>query len=386
MKCLNPLSISRTLLFAEAPPQEHFTNYSSMIESRMFQTTDAFRKFTKVIRICSKHTPTTITQATYQYLSFVSVIPWGVWSIFVAENHEKFIQAGADIILTNSFGANRHRLKLHKAENKTYEINYAAAEIAKNVTNNSKRNILVAGSVGPTGELIIPLGQLTKEDTIETFYEQIKDLKDGGIDLIWIETMSAEEEMECAIIAAKKNNLPIICTYSFDTHGKSMMGLEPKSLARLAEKYYPDVIGYGANCGIGASELIGTIICLANERINEDMLLIAKGNCGIPEFIEGKIAYTGTPELMAEYASLARAIGADIIGGCCGTKYEHIVAMRDALRNKSQSQIIDLDAITQSLRKISAGNTALIDGYLNPNKKIKPSVKKKMRRRKKRPD
>ncbi|MDA9109044.1 betaine--homocysteine S-methyltransferase [Woeseiaceae bacterium] len=304
----------------------------------------------------------------------------------VAENHEKFIQAGADIILTNSFGANRHRLKLHKAENKTYEINYAAAEIAKNVTNNSKRNILVAGSVGPTGELIIPLGQLTKEDTIETFYEQIKGLKDGGIDLIWIETMSAEEEMECAIIAAKKNNLPIICTYSFDTHGKSMMGLEPKSLARLAEKYYPDVIGYGANCGIGASELIGTIICLANERINEDMLLIAKGNCGIPEFIEGKIAYTGTPELMAEYASLARAIGADIIGGCCGTKYEHIVAMRDALRNKSQSQIIDLDAITQSLGKMSAGNTALIDGYLNPNKKIKPSVKKKMRRRKKRPD
>ena len=91
------------------------------------------------------------------------------------------------------------------------------------------------------------------------------------------------------------------------------------------------------------------MICLANERENEDMLLIAKGNCGIPEFIEGKIAYTGTPELMAEYANFARAIGVDIIGGCCGTKYEHIMAIRNALRNKSQSQIIDLDAITQSL-------------------------------------
>lgn len=304
----------------------------------------------------------------------------------VAENHKKFIEAGADIILTNSFGANRHRLKLHKSEHMTYEINYAGAKIAKDIINKNEKRVLVAGSVGPTGELIKPLGELTKEDAIETFYEQIKGLKDGGVDLIWIETMSAEEEMESAIIAAKQNNLPIICTYSFDTHGKSMMGLEPKNLARLAEKYFPDVIGYGANCGIGASELIGTMICLANERENEDMLLIAKGNCGIPEFIEGKIAYTGTPELMAEYANFARAIGVDIIGGCCGTKYEHIMAIRNALLNKNQSKNIDINEITQSLGEMSAGNKALIDIYLNPSKKKKPFVKKKTRRRRKKSD
>ena len=300
----------------------------------------------------------------------------------VAKNHTKFIQAGSDIILTNTFGANKHRLKLHDAQDRTYEINFEAAKIARKLASKCKRKIIVAGSIGPTGELITPLGQLTREDAIETFTEQTKGLKDGGIDLAWIETMSAEEELECAILAAKNNNLPIVCTYSFDTHGKSMMGLEPKDLVRLAEKYYPDVIGYGANCGIGASELIGTMICLAKERKNKAMYLIAKGNCGIPEFIEGEITYTGTPDLMAKYASFAKQIGADIIGGCCGTKHEHIAAMRDAL-NSNQSSDIDLELIKNSLGNFSSGNAALIDRYLNPNKEVKPLLKRKTRRRKK---
>ena len=325
------------------------------------------------------------TGTNFFSMGLESGYPPELWNIEapqnVAKNHTKFIKAGSDIILTNTFGANRHRLKLHDAQDRTYEINFEATRIARKVTSDCNRKIIVAGSIGPTGELITPLGQLTREDALETFSEQIKGLKDGGIDLVWIETMSAEEELECAILAAKKYNLPIVCTYSFDTHGKSMMGLEPKDLVRLAEKYYPDVIGYGANCGIGASELIGTMICLAKERKNKDMYLIAKGNCGIPEFIEGEIAYTGTPELMGKYASFAKKIGADIIGGCCGTKHEHIAAMRDAL-NSNQSPDINPEIIKNSLGNFSAGNAMLIDRYLYPDKEIKSIFKKKTSRRK----
>ena len=301
----------------------------------------------------------------------------------VAKNHKSFIEAGSDIILTNSFGANKFRLKLHNAQDETYIINYSAAEIANNVAKKSNREIIIAGSIGPSGELIAPLGDLSEEDAINGFSEQIKGLVDGGVDLLWIETMSAEEELNCAIKAGKQFDIPMICTYSFDTHGKSMMGLEPKDLTRVAESYYPAVIGYGANCGIGAAELIGTMICLEKERKNKSMFLVAKSNCGIPEFIDGDIKYTGTPELMAKYAGLAKAIGVDIIGGCCGTKAEHIEAMSNILMNNFKPRI-NTGLITKELGGMSKGNTSLIEKYLNPKKNKEYLIQETKHRRRKR--
>ena len=188
----------------------------------------------------------------------------------VSMNHKNFIEAGSDILLTNSFGANRYRLKLHNCEDRVREINIAAARIAKENASSSDRIVLVAGSIGPTGEILEPIGPLSIEDATSAFTDQAMALKEGGSDMLWIETMSSIEEMEAAINAAGKTNLPTICSFSFDTHGRSMMGLEPKELAILADKHKHDVIGYGANCGIGASELVGSIKCFNQSIINNE--------------------------------------------------------------------------------------------------------------------
>ena len=213
--------------------------------------------------------------------------PPELWNIEFPErvfhNHKNFIDAGSDLILTNSFGANRFRLALHKAEHQVHELNFEAASIARKAADLSERTILVAGSIGPTGEILEPLGELSKTEAESAFTDQALALKEGGVDLTWIETMSSQEEMESAIAACKNTGLPIVCTYSFDTHGKSMMGLEPKELVKLAEQHSPQIIGYGANCGIGAAELIGSILCLSKSRKNHAMQIVAKGNCGIPE-------------------------------------------------------------------------------------------------------
>ena len=296
----------------------------------------------------------------------------------VAQNHASFIDAGSDIILTNTFGANSFRLQLHNAEKEVSKLNYEGALIAKKVVLDSKKNTLIAGSIGPTGEIIEPLGTTTWLETTEAFSEQAKALHDGGVDFFWIETMSSEDEMRCALNATKSFGIPTICSYSFDTHGKSMMGLEPKELISLAEKYYPDIIGYGANCGIGASELIGSIMCFFKARKNKSMIIAAKGNCGIPEFIKGEIHYNGTTTLMANYACFARDIGATIIGGCCGTTHEHVKAMSEALKkNKPGSfsklideekyNLIELKKIIESLGEMTDGNVEMIRRYLKPN-------------------
>jgi 5-methyltetrahydrofolate--homocysteine methyltransferase len=227
------------------------------------------------------------------------------------------------------------------------------------------------------------LGTLSKKDTEEAFKKQALALRDGGADFLWIESMSAEEEMEAALLGAKESLLPIICSYSYETHGKTMMGLEPLKLAELAEKFRPDVIGYGANCGIGASELIGSLICFKTSKKNEDLLLVAKGNCGVPEFKEDAITYNGTPELMAKYAQLARDMGATIIGGCCGTTHVHIKAMSESLRSyKPFIEKIDLDSIIEELGPMTAGNIEMINNYLNPGStQIKEKRKRKRKRR-----
>ena len=281
----------------------------------------------------------------------------------VFTNHRNFIEAGSDIILTNTFGANRCRLALHKAEKAVSELNYEGATLARKAAKTYGENVLIAGSIGPTGELMEPYGQLTVDAAISVFSEQVKALKDGGVDLLWIETMSSMLEIKCAIEAAITSKLPTICTCSLDTHGKTMMGSEPSELVDLVEENYPQVIGYGANCGIGMAELIGSIICFVGERKDASRIIVAKSNCGIPQFSNGQIEYTGSPNMMAEYARIAKNAGAGIIGGCCGTTSKHIKAMDTALKLQNNQGPQRLDEITDILGSMSKGNLSLIQKY-----------------------
>ena len=243
--------------------------------------------------------------------------------------HRSFVEAGADIILTNSFGANRFRLKLHGLEERAHEINALAAGIAREVADAAGRDVVVAGSIGPTGELFLPLGTLTLEAAVAAFREQAEGLKAGGADVAWIETMSAGEEILAAAEGAVQAGLPFVFTASFDTAGRTMMGLPPEGLPGLTARLGQEPVALGANCGLGPSDLIASVLAIS--AVAPDAIVVAKGNCGVPQFVDGEVRYGGSPALMADYARLARAAGARIIGGCCGTSPVHLAAMRAAL-------------------------------------------------------
>ena len=153
----------------------------------------------------------------------------------ITDLHRNFVEAGADIILTNSFGGTRHRLKLHNAQDRVFELNKRAAEIARAVADKAGRKVIVAGSVGPTGELLVPLGALTYDEAVNAFAEQIEGLKAGGAEVAWIETMSAPDEIRAAAEAAIRVGLPYTYTGSFDTAGRTMMGLLPKDIHAVAD-------------------------------------------------------------------------------------------------------------------------------------------------------
>jgi 5-methyltetrahydrofolate--homocysteine methyltransferase len=256
-----------------------------------------------------------------------------LWNETKPENivklHQDFVDAGADIILTNSFGGTRQRLKLHKAEGRVFEINKKAAEIARAVADKADRKIIVAGSVGPTGELMIPLGEMSYEDAVAAFKEQIVALKAGGADVAWIETMSSPDEIRAAAEAAISLDMPYVYTGSFDTAGKTMMGLNPKDMAEVTQSLVNPPVGYGANCGVGAADILSSLLDMT--AATPDAVVIVKGNCGIPEYRGAEIYYSGTPELMAAYAHLAIDAGAKIIGGCCGTSCDHLKSIRQAI-------------------------------------------------------
>lgn len=262
------------------------------------------------------------------------------WNVDAPEKitklHQDFVDAGSDIILTNSFGGTRHRLKLHNGQNRVHELNKAAAEIAREVAKNAGRRVLVAGSVGPTGELLVPLGELTYEGAVEAFREQIAGLKAGGAEVAWIETMSAPEEMRAAAEAAIAEDMEYVCTASFDTAGKSMMGLHPKEMGGVFNTMGEQPTAFGANCGVGASDILSSLLDM--RAGSPDANIVVKGNCGIPEFQGEKIVYSGTPDLMADYARLAVDAGAQIIGGCCGTSCDHLKSMRDAIDTHQKAE------------------------------------------------
>jgi len=259
----------------------------------------------------------------------------------VASLHRSFIDAGADIILTNSFGGSSYRLKLHQAQDRVAELNLAAASIARNEADQADRPVIVAGSLGPTGEILQPVGTLDSGAAEDAFAVQALALAEGGVDVIWLETMSSKEELQAAGAGAKRAELPVVATMTFDSNGSTMMGFSPQELVELYRETVPRLAAYGANCGVGAADLIGAMIAIRNSSDPED-ILVAKSNCGIPEFTDGKIQYSGTPDLMADYARLARDVGARIIGGCCGTTPEHLAAMRKALDDHRPRSIPEL--------------------------------------------
>lgn len=270
----------------------------------------------------------------------------------ITKLHQDFVDAGSDIILTNSFGGTRHRLKLHNAEDRTFELNEKAAKIACAVANKADKKVIVGGSVGPTGELLVPLGELTYDGAVEAFVEQMEGLKAGGAEIFWIETMSSPEEMQAAAQAAVALDMPYVITASFDTAGRTMMGMTPADMhtsvgGKEAENNGKGLTAIGANCGVGASDLLASILDITQAA--PDITVVAKANCGIPVIQGENVVYTGTPDLMSDYACLAIDAGARIIGGCCGTSCEHLAAMRKAIDTHTKSKRPEMSAITDAI-------------------------------------
>ncbi|MDP7151052.1 MAG: betaine--homocysteine S-methyltransferase [Paracoccaceae bacterium] len=264
------------------------------------------------------------------------------------------VDAGSDLFLTNSFGGNAARLKLHDAQARVRELNRLAAEIGREVADKAGRAVVVAGSVGPTGEIFAPMGSMTHEIAVEMFYEQADGLKEGGADILWLETISAPEEYRAAAEAFALAGMPWCGTMSFDTAGRTMMGVTSEAMVELVESLPNPPLAYGANCGTGAADLLRTVLSFGAQ--GNDRPIIAKGNAGIPKYVDGHICYDGTPDLMADYACLARDAGAKIIGGCCGTRPEHLEKMKEALETRPKGERPTLDQITGAVGAFSSAS------------------------------
>jgi len=243
--------------------------------------------------------------------------------------HRLYIEAGSDIILTNSFGGTAIRLEMHKLDDRVFELNRAAAANARAEAEAADHLVLVAGSMGPTGQLLEPVGELDYEEACQAFADQAEGLAAGGVDLFWIETMSDLGEVRAAVEGIRRvSQLPISATMSFDTHGHTMMGVPPDRAVTVLHELDLNLIG--ANCGTGSDELIEAIAAMHQK--NPELPLVAKANAGIPQVKDGDVVYNGTPELMADYALKVQKQGARLIGACCGSTPNHIRAMAEVLK------------------------------------------------------
>ena len=281
--------------------------------------------------------------------------PPDLWNISEPEKpksiHKAFVDSGADIILTNTFGSNPHRLILDKMDHKYKEININGARLAREVADRASRPVVVAGSMGPTGGMMEPYGDLTADVVEEAFTRQAAALAEGGCDVIWIETIFAFDELGAAVKGAMKCGLPLVSTMTFDTASRTMMGDTPQSALDFIHGFDPGVIAFGANCGAGPAMLIDTLVSLC-ESAHENDVIVAKGNCGMPQMIDGKVQYSGTKEVMAAYARLARDCGARIIGGCCGTTPDILAHVSEIMKNYTPAAPPSRDKIEELLGPI----------------------------------
>lgn len=265
----------------------------------------------------------------------------------VAAVHAGFVEAGSDVILTNTFGGTSARLDLDKLGHRVAELNEAGVAVARAVADGADRDVVVAGSVGPTGQLFEPFGELTHGRGVDLFKEQVSALSAAGADVIWIETLSSIEELAAAVEGATTTGLPIVSTMSFDTHGKTMMGLAPSRLAGWwqSSEFTPTAVG--ANCGIGPADVVLAVdeLRLADPGLN----IVAKANCGVPQMIDGTLWYPTASEDMYAYAEMALDAGARIVGACCGSIPAHIAQIRAVVDSHDAGSEIDRSEVVARL-------------------------------------
>jgi 5-methyltetrahydrofolate--homocysteine methyltransferase len=245
--------------------------------------------------------------------------------------YDDYAKAGANFLTTNSFGGTRPRLQMHDLADRIVELNKAASEIAKKVAANYS-DVFVMGDVGPSGELMDPMGTLTIESAKELFSEQISALIAGGADGILIETMSDLSEVQAAVLAALEIDpeIPIIAMLSFDTNLRTMMGVKPAQAISEISKMGVKIIG--ANCGRGTDEIKIIAKEMSENRV-DDVYLITQSNAGLPKLVGDEFIYDGTPDEMAKYALEMKDFGINIIGACCGSTPEHVSAIKNAVNS-----------------------------------------------------
>ena len=270
-----------------------------------------------------------------------------VWNVEhpdrIASIHRGFVEAGSDIILTNTFGGTRARLDLDGQGHRVDEVNRAAVGVARGVADAADRTVIVAGSVGPTGALFEPFGELTHDRAVELFTEQVEALASAGADVIWIETLSSTEELAAAVDAANSTGLPVVTTMSFDTHGKTMMGIPPSDLAGWWQEQSSIPTAVGANCGVGPADVVRAVAEI--HEADADIAVVAKANCGVPEMIDGTLWYPTASDSMTDYAKLALDAGARIVGACCGSVPAHIAQIRAVVDTYEPASGLDLDVV-----------------------------------------
>lgn len=241
--------------------------------------------------------------------------------------HHEYLQAGAEVIETNTFGGNSFRLARHSLADKAYEINFAGARLAKEAAKSF--DVWVAGAVGPLGIRIEPLGKTSREEARESFRQQIKALTDGGVDLLILETFGSVDELHQAILAARDVNpqIPVVAQVTIDEDGNCLDGSTPEVFAPRLEEWGANVIG--CNCSVGPVDMLDAI-----ERVRQatSLPLSAQPNAGVPRNVEGRNIYLCSPEYMASYARKFVTAGVRLVGGCCGTTPDHIRIMKSALR------------------------------------------------------
>ncbi len=278
--------------------------------------------------------------------------PPELWNVeqpeLVTEVHQAYIAAGSDLILSNSFGGTHYRLKLHKLHDRVKELSHAAAEAARQAADGVDHKVIVAGSMGPTGELLEPMGAMTIDGCKAAFAEQAEGLTQGGADVIWIETMSHLDEVKAAVQGARSvSDLPITATLSFDTAGRTMMGVTGTEAVNTLSELGVDAIG--ANCG---NNLADTEAAVAEMRAaNPEMLIISKANAGMPQWHGTELRYSGDPAVMAAHAHRLRNAGVQLIGSCCGSTPAHTARMRAVLDGKEP--VPEVDFVPAVMRQVA---------------------------------
>jgi 5-methyltetrahydrofolate--homocysteine methyltransferase len=259
--------------------------------------------------------------------------PPEVWNIthpeIIRRIHRGYLDAGSKILLTNTFGGSRFRLGMHGNDGRVDELNRTAAILLRSEVDAAGTGAIVAGDIGPSGQIMAPLGTLEYDDAVDGFAEQARALVAGGVDVLWIETMSALEEIHAAIEGVRRvaPGIPVIATMTFDTRGRTMMGVTPEAAALALLEWGADAIG--GNCGNGPDELVPVIAKM--RAVAPDAVLVAKSNAGIPELVDMKTVYRAGPDEMAMRAVEFREAGARIVGACCGSTPAHLERMREAL-------------------------------------------------------